>query len=113
MKQGATQSTQEDDKFCTKIVRSLLKQGFKFQQGILVHPDIEDKNKLRTFQRETEKLNVARSRSGLERHEDRLLSYIASGADIIPERIRLRFILVQPGYEILMHDLVNEGFENG
>ncbi len=40
---------------------------------------------------------MARSRAGLIRHEDRLLSYIAAGKDIIPERIRPRLALVRPG----------------
>lgn len=42
---------------------------------------------------------MARSRAGLERHENRLLSYIAAGRDVVPERIRPRLVLVRAGSE--------------
>ena len=82
-----------------RIVRSLRKQGFRFRSGVLVPPDIKDKSKLRVLHREAVKYNVTRSRRGLERREDRLLSYVASGEDVIPDRIRPRLVLVQPGSE--------------
>lgn len=83
----------------SRITRSLRKQGFRFRSGVLVPPDIKDKSKLRVLHREAVKHNVSRSRRGLERCEDRLLSYIASGEDVIPDRIRPRLVLVQPGSE--------------
>ena len=97
--QDAKRHTREAVKLRSKIVRSLRTQGFRFRKGILVPPEIEDKNKVRNLHREAVRLNVARSRAGLERHEDRLLSFIASGVDIVPEKIRPRLVIVQPGSE--------------
>jgi hypothetical protein len=39
---------------------------------------------------------VERSRRGLERHEDRLLSFVATGREIHPEKIQPRLVLVRP-----------------
>ena len=82
-----------------RIVDSLHKQGFQIRSGRIVPPDASDKSEIRNLHREAVKHNVARSRSGLERHEDRLLSYIAAGGSVAPERIRPRLVLVQPGSE--------------
>ncbi|MXY44442.1 MAG: DUF4338 domain-containing protein [Dehalococcoidia bacterium] len=81
----------------SRVMHSLQEQGFQIQKELLVPPDNGDKDKLRTLHREAVKHNVARSRPGLERHENRLLTSIASGTDIIPERIRPRLVQVQPG----------------
>ena len=62
-------------------------------------PDPRDKSKLRGLHREAVKHKVERSRPGLERHENRLLKYIAAGGDVVPERIRPQLVLVQPGSE--------------
>ena len=45
------------------------------------------------------KHNRERSRKGLERHESRLLSFLATGVELVPEKIRPRLVLVQPGSE--------------
>ena len=90
---------QEAKRLRSRIVRSLRNQGFKFRSGLLVPPDNRDKSKLRALHQEAVNHNVARSRAGLERHEDRLLSYIAAGRDVVPERIRPRLVLVQAGSE--------------
>jgi hypothetical protein len=42
---------------------------------------------------------IARSRERLARHEERLLGYIASGAEVDPERIQPRLVIVKPGSE--------------
>ncbi len=91
--------TREADRLRARIVRSLRKQGFQIRDGLLVTSHVKDKHKLRALHQEAVRHNVARSRPGLERHEDRLLSYIAAGRDVIPERIRPRLALVQPGSE--------------
>lgn len=82
-----------------RITRSLRQQGFRFRSGFLVPPDIKDKSKLRVLHQEAVKHNVIRSRRGLERRENRLLSYVASGEDVIPDRIYPRLVLVKPGSE--------------
>lgn len=83
----------------TKIVCSLKKQGFEIRAGLIVPPDIRDKDKLRALHQEAVKHNLARSRPGLERHEDRLLSYFADGKDITAEKIQPRLVLVEPRSE--------------
>lgn len=83
----------------SRIFRSLRNQGFKIRNGLVVPPDLKDKDKLRTLHREAVRYNVERSRAGLERHEETLLSYIAEGTEIVPENIRPKLVLVQPGSE--------------
>ena len=99
MKLSTRQQTRETNRLRSKIVRSLKKQGFQIRAGRIVPPDIRDKDKLRALHQEAVKHNLVRSRSGLERHENRLLSYIAGGKDIVPEAIRPRLVLVQPQSE--------------
>ena len=99
MKPATRQYIQATDELRSRVVQSLRKQGFQIREGFLVPPDAKDKNGLRALHGEAVKHNVARSRPGLERHETRLLSYIATGRDVIPEKIRPRLVLVQPGSE--------------
>lgn len=83
----------------SRIFRSLRNQGFKIRNGLVVPPDLKDKDKLRALHREAVRYNVERSRAGLERHEETLLSYIAAGTEIVPENIRPKLVLVQSGSE--------------
>lgn len=83
----------------SRVLNSLRKQGFRIRGGLLVPPNVKDKSILRTLHQEAVKHNVARSRRGLERHEDRLLSYVAAGTDVIPRKIRPRLVMVHPGSE--------------
>lgn len=99
MKLATGQSPRETERLRARILRSLRTQGFRIRAGLLVPPDVKDKSKLRALHQEAVKHNVARSRPGLERHESRLLSYLAVGKDVIPERIRPRLVLVQPKSE--------------
>ena len=99
MKLATGQSPRESERLRARILRSLRTQGFRIRAGLLVPPDVKDKSKLRALHQEAVKHNVARSRLGLERHESRLLSYLAAGKAVIPERIRPRLVLVQPKSE--------------
>ena len=83
----------------SRVVNSLKHQGFEFHSGLLAPPDNRDKKKLRVLHKEAVKRNVERSRAGLERHEDRLLSHIANGKEVFPEKIQPQLVLVQPGSE--------------
>ena len=89
----------ETDRLRSRIVQSLRKQGFRIRAGRLVSPDVKDKGKLRALHQEAVKHNVARSRPGLERHEDRLLSYVAAGKEVVPERIQPRLVAVERNSE--------------
>lgn len=99
MKLATGQRPRDTERLRARILRSLRTQGFRIRAGRLAPPDIKDKSKLRALHQEAVKHNVARSRPGLERHESRLLSYLAAGKDVIPERIRPRLVLVQPKSE--------------
>jgi len=82
-----------------RIIRSLKKQGFRMHSGLLALPDTRDKIVLRGLHEEAVKHCVERSRPGLERHEDRLLSLVAAGHEVHPERIRPRLVVVRPASE--------------
>ena len=99
MKRMTRHCTPEAAQLRSRIVQSLKAQGFKIWEGRLVPPDPRDKSKLRELHREAVKHKVERSRPGLERHENRLLKYIAAGGDVVPERIQPQLVLVQPGSE--------------
>lgn len=90
------QGTKAANQLRSRIIHSFQEQGFQIQEGLLIPPDNSDKDKLRDLHQEAVKHNVARSQPGLKRHENNLLSRIASGSDVIPERIRPRLVEVQP-----------------
>ena len=93
------QGSHEANRLRSRILDSFREQGFCIREGLFVPPDSGDKDRLRSLHREAVKHNIERSRPGLERHEDRLLARIASGPDIIPEKVWPRLVLVQPGSE--------------
>ena len=99
MKLTTGQSSRDTERLRTRVLRSLRTQGFRIRAGLLAPPDLKDKSKLRALHQEAVKHHVARSRPGLERHERRLLSYVAAGKDVVPESIRPRLVLVQPRSE--------------
>jgi hypothetical protein len=82
-----------------RVLRSLRNQGFRIRAGCLVPPGTDDKPALRALHEDAVRHRVERSRPGLERHEDRLLSRIAAGHEVHPERIRPRLVTVRAGSE--------------
>lgn len=83
----------------SRIIASLRDQGFQVNGRSLVPPDAVDKSQLRKLHREAVAHNRTRSRSGLARHESRLLSHVANGSDVVPEAIHPTLDLVEPGSE--------------
>jgi len=79
-----------------RVLDSLREQGFHLRAGRLVAPDPEDKERLRRLHKLAVEHRVERARKGLQRHENRLLSFIASGRDIIPEQIQPHLVEVHP-----------------
>jgi hypothetical protein len=75
------------------------KQGFRMRSGLLVPPDGNDKDGVRKLHNQAVEHRVEKSRRGLQRHEKRLLSYIASGGEVHPEHIYPRLIEVRPDSE--------------
>lgn len=90
---------QDRQKLRQRILRALREQGFRMQDGRLVVPDGQDKAFLRTLHARAVLHNMERSREGLERHEARLLSFIASGYEVNPEAIQPRLVQVLPDSE--------------
>ena len=83
------------DDLRSRVLESLKAQGFKLTQGRLVPPDPRDKNRLRVLHREAVSRCVSRSRKGLARHEDRLLTYVAAGREVDPSKIRPKLVQVE------------------
>lgn len=83
----------------SRIEDSLVAQGFKIDGDALVLPDAPDKQQLRRLHREAVKHNQDRSKSGLVKHEPRLLSHIANGDEVVPEAMSPGLDLVEPGTE--------------
>ena len=92
-------SAEVAERIRSKVFRSLEKQGFELREGLLVPPDVRDKSQLRSLHREAVIHNRARSRAGLERHENRLLSRVASGREVVPENVKPVLVEVQPRSE--------------
>jgi len=78
-----------------KIMRSLRHQGFRTRRGLIVPPDANDKDTLRALHAEAVRARVERAAPGLRRHEERLLTYIASGPEVQPERIAPKLVPVR------------------
>ncbi|MBS3895410.1 Druantia anti-phage system protein DruA [Silanimonas sp.] len=89
----------EREQLRARVLRSLRAQGFRMRAGRLVPPDPNDKEHLRALHAEAVRHQIERSREGLARHEDRLLTYIADGREVDPERIRPRLVVVKPDSE--------------
>jgi hypothetical protein len=89
----------EPQELRARVLRSLRTQGFRIRAGRLVPPDPSDKEQLRALHAEAVRHQIERSRAGLARHENRLLAFIASGAEVDPERIRPRLVVVKPDSE--------------
>ena len=94
-----TASTTFANRIRSKIFRSLERQGFEIRGNQLVPPDTRDKSELRGLHREAVRHNRARSRAGLERHEDRLLARVADGPEVVPERVSPALAEVRSGSE--------------
>ena len=82
-----------------KIIRSLRKQGFRVQGRRLYPPKDIDKDKARLLHAEALLHRVKTARKGLARHEARLLTRIAAGFEVAPERITPRLVEVLPDSE--------------
>ena len=77
------------------IVMSLRSQGFDTDAMTSRIP--LSKDNLRKLHRPAVEHRLAKVAAGLKRHEDLLLSYVASGREVVPERIRPLLVEVKPG----------------
>ncbi|RLB95316.1 MAG: hypothetical protein DRH50_04540 [Deltaproteobacteria bacterium] len=92
-------STSDIEALREKVILSLKKQGFIFHGTKIGLPEGIDKQGLRRLHRDAVHTRRKRSKKGLVRHEDRLLSYIADGREVVPEQIAPRLVLVESNTE--------------
>lgn len=95
----STAPAMQRDELRARIIHSLRMQGFRICSGRLLAPDNADKMALRRLHEEAVRHRVEQARAGLERHEDRLLRFIAAGYEVNPAKLRPRMVVVRPGSE--------------
>ena len=78
------------------VLRSLKEQGFRLQGSRLLPPSDLSKEGLRQLHQIAVAHKLERSKTGLIRHQEELLQLIASGADVVPEKIQPVLVEVQP-----------------
>jgi len=74
-------------------------QGFLYHSGKITLPNNVDKEGIRKLHQEAVQTRVEKSKKGLVSYEPRLLSYIADGREIEPDKIFPIMIQVEPGTE--------------
>ncbi len=82
-----------------KVILSLTNQGFILDGGRISLPENISKEGLRALHADAVKTKREKSRRKLASHEQRLLTYIANGADVQPDKINPRLVEVQPETE--------------
>jgi hypothetical protein len=82
-----------------RVLDSLKDQGFELARDGLIRPDGWDKQAIRDLHAQALHASIERAREGLERHEARLLGYIADGSALDPTSISPVLREVQPGSE--------------
>jgi hypothetical protein len=82
-----------------KVILSLEKQGFLFDGEKISLPDDLDKEGIRQLHQEAVQTRIERSKEGLIRREARLLSYIAAGIEVEPDKISPLLVQVESGTE--------------
>jgi len=81
----------------TLITRSLRRQGFLIRSGQVALPPDLTKDKVRSLHAEAVRHRIDMSRARLRQRETALLAQLASGAEVVPERITPRLIEVKRG----------------
>jgi hypothetical protein len=82
-----------------RIIRSLKDQGFRIINNHVRLPNGLDKDSIRLLHQTAVDHRKERSKLGLVRHEARLLGNIASGSEVVPEKVRPRLVLVKSDSE--------------
>lgn len=82
-------------KLKARIIRSLRGQGFRVIDGNILPPKRLSKRKIRRLHETAVEHRIERARAGLVDHEPKLLECIASGCDVVPEKIRPRMVEVR------------------
>src|SRR5712691_11716419 len=82
-----------------RLLSSLKEQGFSVGSDGLIRPGGWDKQAIRQLHAQALHARIERAREGLERHEARLVGYIADGRDLDPNTIAPVLREVQPNSE--------------
>lgn len=82
-----------------RVVKSLQEQGFDIRDGRVALPGPLEKGELRKLHGVAVEHRRERARPGLQRHEERLLRWIANGSEVQPEAIEPRIVEVKRGSE--------------
>lgn len=91
-----SKKSMSEDELRYRLLESLETQGFQLRDGLIVPFDQNEKPALRRIHAAAVRHQIKRSAEGLRRHEPRLLSYIASGNEVVPEDIAIRLAEVHP-----------------
>lgn len=81
------------------ITRSLRNQGFHTRQGLIVPPELSNKDQLRSLHVTAVQHKLIRSSVGLQRHESALLQRVSAGNEVNPAGIAPTLVEVQPDSE--------------
>jgi hypothetical protein len=79
-----------------KVILSLEKQGFVFDGDKIRLPGDIDKEGIRQLHQEALQTRIERSQGGLIHRESRLLSYIAAGREVEPDKMSPILVQVEP-----------------
>ena len=82
-----------------RVIISLQKQGFLCDGDKISLPGDMDKEGIRRLHQEAVQTRIERAKGGLIRREARLLSYIAAGKEVEPEKISPLLVQVEPDTE--------------
>ena len=82
-----------------KVIHSLEEQGFLFDGKKISLPESIDKEGIRKLHQEAVLTRIGRSKEGLIRREAQLLSCIASGREVEPDKISPLLVQVRPDTE--------------
>ena len=75
-----------------RIIASLEEQGFVLSSDGCLQPIVDDKDAIRALHETARRASIDRARSGLRRHEDKLIQRFAAGADLDVHAIRPRLV---------------------
>lgn len=85
------------------IIKALRIQGYSIKRGVIQMPENATKEDYRRMNQLAVQKKLEVSGPGIQRHEDRLINYIANGSEVVPENISPKIVLVQPGTD---HELL-------
>ena len=81
------------------IIQSLCKQGYRIKDGVIQLPETPSKDDFRGLNKLALQKKLEKSGPGVRRHEDRLIQYIANGAEVVPNEVRPKLVLVKSNSE--------------